>query len=59
VTRALRPQLQGCANRIENEEQHDEFVACMIEADRLHTRATELRRNAWAIYRSRDDEKFA
>jgi hypothetical protein len=44
-----------CVRYITDPVARERFATLMIEADRLHTAATALRLEAWAIYRERDD----
>jgi hypothetical protein len=45
-----RPQIIGCVQRMPKADAV-QFVALLREAEQLITRAAELRRQAWALYR--------
>jgi hypothetical protein len=45
-----------CSKYIKDPIAREKFSSLMTEADRLHTAATELRMEAWEIYRARDQQ---
>jgi hypothetical protein len=56
MIRPLPPNVLHGAGDILNGERRAEFLALHVEANRLHTLATQLRREAWRLYHERDQE---
>jgi hypothetical protein len=56
ISPPLPPNVLHSAGYILNGERRAKFLDLHAEANRLHTAATALRRQAWALYRNRDEE---
>lgn len=54
-----RRQRQTCADRFPNDDDATMFLVQLEEADKLHRRATQLRIDAWRMYREKANHEFA